>query len=82
MKRHLIYYSNGLLEQVSEINSTLERQVNSGIISFIVDTQMGTVFGKSNNPQIPAQWFEIPAVEETVKSPEKDTKEEPEKKDK
>jgi hypothetical protein len=65
MERHLIYYANGFLEQVSEMNSTLERQVNNGIISFIVDTQLGTVLGKSNNPQLPAQWFNIPSGSET-----------------
>jgi hypothetical protein len=73
MKRHLVYYSTGALEQVSEMNKTLERQVNLGIISFIVDTQLGTVFGKSGNPQAPAQWFDIPADEPeliTDKAPE------------
>jgi hypothetical protein len=64
MKRHLIYYGNGFIEQASEINPTLERQVSNGIINFIVDTQKGTVFGKSNNPQLPAQWYDIPSAPE------------------
>jgi hypothetical protein len=78
MKRHLIYYSNGLLEQVSEVNSTLEHQVDSGVISFIVDTQLGTVLGKTGNPQVPAQWFEIPAVQDPELKPEKDLEMKPE----
>lgn len=86
MERHLIYYANGILEQVSEMNSTLERQVNNGIISFIVDTQLGTVLGKTNNPQLPAQWFDIPSGSEPKHEidpgKEDPKKEEPEKKEK
>jgi hypothetical protein len=59
MKRFVIFYGNGVLEQVSEMNSTLERQVNRGIINFIIDTKAGTVLGKNGNGPEPAQWFDI-----------------------
>lgn len=72
MKRFVIFYGNGVLEQVSEMNSTLERQVNRGIINFVIDTKAGTVMGKNGNGPEPAQWFAIQDGEpDTPKSPEK-----------
>lgn len=43
MKRYLIYYNNGLLEQACKTGPVYERLVKIGIVQFVVDTVLDTV---------------------------------------
>ncbi len=46
MKRFFIMYSNGMMEQCSTIDATIERQISTGVVSYVVDTEHGVVVGK------------------------------------
>lgn len=74
MKRYLINYSTGLMEQTGALDNTLMRQLANRVVSYIVDTQQGILTianekGEIGNYPIPD--VDLPEEETVQPKPEK-----------
>lgn len=67
MKRFVISYSNGLMEQCSAIDRTIERQLTTRVVAWILDTQAGIVIAPNEKGEI--NQYPVPDVDEPQEKP-------------